>query len=75
MNGARMKVRRLPTMTWRDVTEVLTSFHARLYGRRPARDRAENALRRASRDIGQARPAAAVAGDHDPECAERGPGS
>jgi putative resolvase len=34
----------------RDVTEVLTSFCARLYGRRPARNRAEKALRCAARD-------------------------
>lgn len=34
----------------RDVTEVLTSFCARLYGRRAARHRAERALEAASRD-------------------------
>jgi len=57
------------------VTEVLTSFRARLYGRRPTRDGAEKAPRCASRDTGPARPAAAVAGGRDPERAERGPGS
>jgi putative resolvase len=36
----------------RDVTEVLTSLCARLYGRRGARDRAEKALRCAARDVG-----------------------
>lgn len=36
----------------RDVTEVLTSFCARLYGRRSARNRAEKALRCAARDVG-----------------------
>lgn len=34
----------------RDMTEVLTSFCARLYGRRAARHRAESALEAASRD-------------------------
>ncbi|MHB1445469.1 MAG: IS607 family transposase [Acidimicrobiales bacterium] len=38
----------------RDMTEVLTSFCARLYGRRSARNRAEKALRCAARDIGPA---------------------
>ena len=38
----------------RDMTEVLTSFCARLYGRRSARNRAEKALRCASRDVGPA---------------------
>ena len=42
----------------RDVTEVLTSFCARLYGRRSARNRAEKALRCAARDIGPASPLA-----------------
>jgi putative resolvase len=32
----------------RDMTEVLTSFCARLYGRRSARNRAEKALRKAA---------------------------
>jgi putative resolvase len=32
--------------------EVLTSFCARLYGRRSARHRAEKALRCAERDVG-----------------------
>jgi putative resolvase len=36
----------------RDMTEVLTSFCARLYGRRSARSRAEKALRCAARDVG-----------------------
>ena len=36
----------------RDVTEVLTSFCARLYGRRSARNRAEKALRCAAHDVG-----------------------
>jgi putative resolvase len=40
----------------RDVTEVLTSFCARLYGRRSARNRAEKAQRGAARDAGSASP-------------------
>jgi putative resolvase len=36
----------------RDMVEVLTSFCARLYGRRSARNRAEKALRCAERDVG-----------------------
>lgn len=36
----------------RDMVEVLTSFCARLYGRRSARNRAEKALRCAERNIG-----------------------
>jgi len=36
----------------RDMTEVLTSFCARLDGRRPARNRAGKALRCAERDVG-----------------------
>jgi putative resolvase len=36
----------------RDMTEILTSFCARLYGRRSARNRAEKALRAAARDTG-----------------------
>ena len=43
----------------RDMTEVLTSFCARLYGRRSARNRAEKALRCAARDVGPM----ALAGD------------
>ena len=43
----------------RDMTEVLTSFCARLYGRRSARNRAEKALRCAARDIGPSSPEAA----------------
>lgn len=35
-----------------DVLEVLTSFCARLYGRRSARNRAQKALRCAERDVG-----------------------
>jgi putative resolvase len=37
-----------------DMTEVLTSFCARLYGRRSARNRAEKALRCAEHDLGPA---------------------
>ena len=40
----------------RDMTEILTSFCARLYGRRSARNRAEKALRCAARDVGPASP-------------------
>jgi putative resolvase len=40
----------------RDMTEILTSFCARLYGRRSARNRAEKALRCAARDAGPASP-------------------
>jgi putative resolvase len=36
----------------RDMTEVLTSFCARLYGRRSAKNRAEKALRCAARNVG-----------------------
>ena len=36
----------------RDMLEVLTSFCARLYGRRSARNRAEKALRCAEHDVG-----------------------
>lgn len=36
----------------RDMVEVLTSFCARLYGKRSARNRAEKALRCAARDVG-----------------------
>src|SRR5207244_11527049 len=43
----------------RDMTEVLTSFCTRLYGRRSARNRAEKALRCAARDVG----AMALAGE------------
>ena len=43
----------------RDMTEVLTSFCARRYGRRSARNRAEKALRCAARDIGPSSPEAA----------------
>ena len=40
----------------RDMLEVLTSFCARLYGRRSARNRAEKALRCAERDAGPTAP-------------------
>ena len=40
----------------RDVTQVLTSFCARPYGRRPARNRAEKALQCATWDVGPASP-------------------
>ena len=64
VNGARSKVRRLVVLDpaeaeddlVRDMTEVLTSFCARLYGRRPARNWAEKALRCAARDVGPASP-------------------
>jgi putative resolvase len=36
----------------REMLEVLTSFCARLYGRRSARDRAQKALRCAERNVG-----------------------
>jgi len=36
----------------RDMTEVLTSFCARVYGRRSARNRAEKALRCAAHNVG-----------------------
>ena len=36
----------------RDMTEVLTRFCARLYGRRSARNRAEKALRCAAHNVG-----------------------
>jgi putative resolvase len=36
------------------MTEVLTSFCARLYGRQSARNRAEKALRCAEHDVGPA---------------------
>jgi putative resolvase len=38
----------------RDIVEVLTSFCARRYGRRSARNRALKALRCAERDVGPA---------------------
>jgi putative resolvase len=43
----------------RDMRQILTSFCARRYGRRPARNRAEKALRCAARDAGPASPEAA----------------
>jgi putative resolvase len=36
----------------RDMVEVLTSFCARLYGRRSAKNRAEKALRCATHNVG-----------------------
>jgi putative resolvase len=44
----------------RDIVEVLTSFCARLYGRRSARNRALKALRCAARDVGPAGVASAI---------------
>jgi putative resolvase len=49
----------------RDMVEVLTSYCARLYGRRSARNRALKALRCAERDVGPAGVAAAARGDGD----------
>lgn len=46
----------------RDMVEVLTSFCARLYGRRSARNRALKALRCAERDVGPAGLAGAARG-------------
>ena len=46
----------------RDMVEVLTSFCARLYGRRSARNRALKALRCAERDVGPAGVAGAARG-------------
>jgi putative resolvase len=48
-----------------DMVEVLTSFCARLYGHRSARNRALKALRCAERDVGPAGVAAAARGDGD----------
>jgi putative resolvase len=48
----------------RDMVEVLTSFCARLYGRRSARNRAEKALRCAQRDVGPS--GVTVVGEHRP---------
>jgi putative resolvase len=48
----------------RDMVEVLTSFCARLYGRRSARNRAEKAVRCAQRDVGPA--GVTVVGEHRP---------
>jgi putative resolvase len=45
--------------------EVLTSFCARRYGRRSARNRALKAVRCAERDIGPAGLAGAARGDGD----------
>jgi putative resolvase len=49
----------------RDMIEVLTSFCARLYGRRSARNRALKALRCAERDVGPAGVAGVAGGDAD----------
>jgi putative resolvase len=49
----------------RDMVEVLTSFCARLYGRRSARNRALKALRCAERDVGPAGVAGVARGDAD----------
>ena len=49
----------------RDMVEVLTSFCARLYGRRSARNRALKAVRCAERDVGPAGLAGAARGDGD----------
>jgi putative resolvase len=49
----------------RDMVEVLTSFCARLYGRRSARNRALKAVRCAERDVGPVGVAAAAGGDGD----------
>jgi putative resolvase len=49
----------------RDMVEVLTSFCARLYGRRSARNRALKAVRCAERDVGPAGVAGAARGDGD----------
>jgi putative resolvase len=48
-----------------DMVEVLTSFCARLYGRRSARNRALKAVRCAERDVGSAGLAGAARGDRD----------
>jgi putative resolvase len=45
----------------RDIVEVLTSFCARLYGRRSARNRALKALRCAERDVGPSGVGAGIA--------------
>ena len=49
-----LRIRRDPAVTARVMTEVLTSFCARLYGRRGARNRAIKALGCAKNDIGPA---------------------
>jgi putative resolvase len=49
----------------RDMVQVLTSWCARLYGRRSARNRALKAVRCAERDLGPVGVAAAAAGDGD----------
>jgi putative resolvase len=49
----------------RDMVEALTSFCARLYGRRSARNRALKALRCAERDVGPAGLAGAAPDDRD----------
>jgi putative resolvase len=47
------------------MVQVLTSWCARLYGRRSARNRALKAVRCAERDLGPVGVAAAAAGDGD----------
>jgi hypothetical protein len=54
--AAQRGVLRLPDDLVRDMTQVLTSCCARPYGRRPARNRAEKALRCMARDTGPAAP-------------------
>jgi putative resolvase len=49
----------------RDMVEVLTSFCARLYGRRSARNRALKAVRCAERNVGPAGVAGVARGDAD----------
>jgi putative resolvase len=49
----------------RDLVEMLTSFCARAYGRRSARNRALKAVRCAQRDVGPAGLAGAAQGDGD----------
>lgn len=49
-----------------DMVEVLTSFCARRYGRRSARNRALKAVRCAERDVGPAGLAGAARGDREP---------
>jgi predicted site-specific integrase-resolvase len=54
--AAQRGVLRLPDDLVRDMTQVLISCCARPYGRRPARNRAEKALRCMARDTGPAPP-------------------
>jgi putative resolvase len=57
----------------RDVVEVLTSFCARLYGRRSARNRALKAVGCAQRDIGPAVVVGGVGEDGGHECGAAAP--